>query len=89
MSVFSNGTEWDNWSANWCGTCIHDRLGKGSKDTECPLILEMFMGDEPKQIIKNPGHDYTTTICTSWSDKVDLPVDKPVEKVPGQLEMEF
>lgn len=87
MSAFANGTEWDNWSANWCGTCIHDRLGKGDENTECPLILDMMMGETPKQIIRK-GWDYSKTICTSWSDRVDSG-PKPVEKIPGQLEMEF
>jgi hypothetical protein len=80
MSVFANGTEWDNWSANWCSSCIHDAKG------DCPIILQMFMGEEPKQILK--GRDYTTTICTKWSDTVDSG-PKPVEQVPGQLRMEF
>lgn len=86
MSVFANGYEWDNWSANWCGTCIHDRLGKGDANTECHLILEMIMDEEPKQILK--GKDYTTTVCTKWADKVDF-FKTPVKNVPGQLEMEF
>lgn len=86
MSLFSNSTMWDMWSANWCGTCIHDRLGKGDENTECPLILEMYMGEVPKQILR--GSDFTKTICTSWSDTVDSG-PKPVPVMPGQLRMEF
>lgn len=84
--LFSNSTMWDSWSSNWCGTCIHDRMGKGDENTECPLILDMMMGEEPKQILK--GKDYTTTVCTKWADKVDF-FKNPVENVPGQYEMEF
>lgn len=85
LSVFANGAEWDNWSANWCGTCIHDSMS-GKTENDCPLILDMFMGEHPKQILK--GRDYTTTVCTKWADEVHSST-KPVEIIPGQLEMEF
>lgn len=31
-AYFSNGSEWDAWSAAWCETCIHDateHVGRG------------------------------------------------------------
>lgn len=39
--AFSNGTEWDMWSSQWCNRCIHDI------NEDCPLILIGFMGRTP------------------------------------------
>lgn len=88
MSVFANGYEWENWSANWCRKCIHDTADFDQPDEGCPIILQMMLGETPREIIRKPGSDYTKTICTKWSDTVDCG-PKPVRKVPGQLELEI
>lgn len=43
--AFSNGSEWEIWSARWCGACVHDDEAEGG-DTYCPLIT--FAMVEPK-----------------------------------------
>jgi hypothetical protein len=41
--AFSNGFEWDHWSANWCGRCVNDA------DEGCPLVLVAMMGKTPAE----------------------------------------
>lgn len=41
--AFSNGFEWDNWSATWCGTCKHDDDFGG--DGQCPLLGVALIGE--------------------------------------------
>jgi hypothetical protein len=66
MSLFSNGSEWENWSANWCGRCIRDRLS-GQTEDECPLILDVMLGETPEEFYKNSARDYTSVLCTRFS----------------------
>lgn len=40
-SPFSNGFEWDHWSAHWCERCVHN-------DT-CPLIEVALMNLTPAE----------------------------------------
>lgn len=49
--IFSNGTEWELWSREWCENCIgdHGHHVDGS-NPGCPIILDMFMGNHPSSI---------------------------------------
>lgn len=54
MSAFSNGTEWDCWSARWCHTCLRDGMGLAPEhpDAElyCPIVTEALVGEKtPEQ----------------------------------------
>lgn len=83
--VFSNATEWDIWSANWCQRCIMD------KDEDCPIVLELFLGNHPPQITKN-GPGLSDIHCQSFVvDLGETPEDTTEEatSVSGQYEMEF
>lgn len=59
---FSNGAEWDAWSANWCERCRVDL------NDECPLItMAVVDGLTPPQWRpyrpNSLGHQY---LCTSF-----------------------
>lgn len=45
---FSNGTEWEIWSYNYCNKCFHDRRAwrDGMYEEGCPLIVQS-MNREP------------------------------------------
>jgi hypothetical protein len=54
--AFSNGTEWECWSYNWCGRCLRDapfrNMGKGSG---CPLVLLAMCGEQtPAEWLEQP-----------------------------------
>jgi hypothetical protein len=42
-AAFSNGFEWDRWSAKWCGRCAED------VDESCSLVMIGFMGRKPAE----------------------------------------
>lgn len=46
--AFSNGTEWDAWSAGWCNRC--------TKTSTCTILDELFLGEGtiPEQWIPGP-----------------------------------
>lgn len=46
--AFSNGTEWDVWSSEWCSRCVNDT------DDNCPLILVAMMGRTPSEWFEQP-----------------------------------
>lgn len=60
--AFSNGTEWEIWSYNWCDRCLVDApFRNGISNMGCPLILTAMLGDEiPAEWIEQEDgiHDY-------------------------------
>lgn len=45
-SAFSNGTEWECWSANWCDRCLRDApFRNGISSQGCPLLLVAMTGE--------------------------------------------
>jgi hypothetical protein len=47
--AFSNGSEWEIWSANWCQKCVHEKaLREGRDSLGCPLVaVAMCHGRTP------------------------------------------
>jgi len=53
---FSNGFEWDCWSAHWCRCCAKDEWGTAPEGTSCPLLEVVFCHEKtPSQW--TPGTD--------------------------------
>lgn len=42
MTAFSNGTEFEIWSANWCGNCAKD----DGETVFCPILDTVFCDSE-------------------------------------------
>lgn len=56
MTAFSNGSEYDAWSASWCRKCIHDDMGTAPGGTYCPIISSVQLTNQiPPQW--SPGTD--------------------------------
>jgi hypothetical protein len=69
---FSNGTEWELWSANWCFAPCHNpvemawqRYEEGKRKTApkdfpggCPLIQCAMMGRTPTEWLEQPDDGY-------------------------------
>jgi len=55
VPAFSNGTEGEVWTANWCYRCLRDapfrNMGKGSG---CPLVLVSLMSRTPAEWLDGP-----------------------------------
>ena len=92
-SPFSNGTQWEIWSANVCGAgegCIHDSTF-GQSDEElgaevnCPLITLSLMQVWPKEweVRKVPfttvdgGESFYETPGACTEFRDDLPAEQP------------
>lgn len=48
-AVFSNGTEWEIWSYNWCHNCTKDSEELVDQGKGCPHILTALIGEKPKE----------------------------------------
>lgn len=56
VTAFSNGFEYDAWSASWCAMCLHDELGHAPEGTYCPILTDVMANNEvPAQW--TPGTD--------------------------------
>lgn len=56
MTAFSNHTEFEYWSENWCGRCTKDDMGLAPEGTYCP-ILELPMCENRVPPEWSPGTD--------------------------------
>lgn len=55
--AFSNGTEWEMWSANWCARpCTMD------KNEDCPLIMVALLGRTPAEWLPQPADRYPSDV---------------------------
>lgn len=56
---FSNGTEGDEWIANWCDRCLVDApYRNGISPTGCPLILTALLGQTPAEWLDGPRDEH-------------------------------
>lgn len=80
-SPFSNSTEGDAWTANWCDRCAHDA---GAPDDGCPILLVGLMGKTPAEWLPGDrlrlGDSYRCEEFRKARRKPPAVVD-----VPGQL----
>jgi hypothetical protein len=70
---FSNGFEWDAWSAGWCAWCLNEET--------CPLLDLVFIeGRTPQEW--QPGADGvlgpTRYFCTAFQLRPEMPTLYPV-----------
>ena len=66
---FSNGFEWDCWSAAWCHRCVHD----SDEDSGCPLQgVALLLGKTPSQWVSGELLGLETRYsCNSFKDLPD------------------
>jgi hypothetical protein len=87
-SPFSNGTEGECWTANWCGRCVHDKaFREGKASTGCDLMLIALCGKTPVEWMRQDGHRLGDQYhCIEFRDERDGPKDppKPPPQIPGQ-----
>jgi hypothetical protein len=77
VSAFSNGFEWERWSARWCETCRKDSLGlpASALETFCPIVgSAMVDGPTPREWVDDePGGLETRYTCTDYEPREDEP----------------
>lgn len=87
--AFSNGTEWEIWSYNWCERCTNDSPEMVDRGDGCSLIaVAMFEQKTPaewmEQEDRSPSDRYHCISFRSEDDGPD-PEPKPIPDPPGQL----
>lgn len=56
MTAFSNGSEYDAWSAHWCRKCARDETGTAPEGTYCSILGVALLDNKvPKEW--TPGRD--------------------------------
>lgn len=64
MSAFSNGTEFEAWSAAWCETCV------GSTEGNCKILLELLINNDSEKIKRGPlWSPQTVNYCLAYEMK--------------------
>jgi hypothetical protein len=95
---FSNGTEWELWSVNWCFAPCHNpvevawqRYEEGKRKTVpkdfpggCPLIQCAMMGRTPTEWLEQPDGYPRDYHCLEFRgpDDGDDPFDSPAPRPP-------
>lgn len=52
--AFSNGTEFEMWSENWCSRCTRD-----TEDNPCDILtVALVLGDRPVEWLPQPSESY-------------------------------
>jgi hypothetical protein len=91
MSAFSNGTEWEMWSANWCDRCEVDEPAREREefDKGCPLILQIMTGETPAEFFAQPAGSGDRYHCINFRGPDDGPDEPthPEDPIPGQGEL--
>lgn len=90
-SPFSNHTEWEIWSANWCENCRNDGMGVGKDTPQCELItVAVCYGRTPLEwLTASPdGNVPGEYHCINFRSR-DNPPDwgrepRPIPDPPGQ-----
>lgn len=78
--AFSNGTEWEMWSANWCERCIHDSPKLVDQGKGCPLIMLGMTGFIPAEWMEQPGDSPDRYHCIQFRNEDDGPGPEPQPK---------
>jgi len=88
-SAFSNNSQWDIWSGNWCDRCINDSPEKVDRGEGCPLIaVSLFEQKTPAAWMepedRSAGDRYH---CIYFRDEDEGPDPEPtpIPDPPGQL----
>jgi hypothetical protein len=65
-AAFSNGFEWDRWSARWCDTCTYEAT--------CPLIDMAYLGETPAEWTEvEPDGLETRYACSEYGPREGEP----------------
>lgn len=86
--AFSNNTDWEIWSYNWCeNDCVHDDAYQRDQTNEgCPIVLAALLGRTPREWLPGDPNDSTcgsqyTCIFYRHKDEDD-PDPKPLPDPP-------
>lgn len=59
VPAFSNGTEGEEWMANWCHRCLRDApFRNGISPTGCPIILVTMLSRTPAEFLDGPRDEH-------------------------------
>lgn len=90
-SPFSNSTEGECWTANWCDRCVHDKaFREGKASTGCDLMLIALCGKTPAEWMRQDGFRLGDQYhCIEFRDEDDgpPPPTEPEPTPPGQGEL--
>lgn len=91
--AFSNGTDWEIWSYNWCeNNCVHDAAyQRGETNEGCPLALVAMCGRTPREWLPGDPKDMTCGsqyTCVYYRHEDDDDPDAKPEPVPDPPGME-
>ncbi len=78
--AFSNGTEWEMWSENWCERCVHDSPALVDQGKGCPLIMLGMTGFIPAEWMEQPEGSPDRYHCIQFRDEDDGPGPEPQPK---------
>lgn len=67
MAVFSNGSQWEIWSYNWCGRCAKDSEELVDAGEGCPHILTAMLRGEARGL--DPRVDLGWYECADFEDR--------------------
>jgi hypothetical protein len=77
-SPFSNSTDWDIWSHNWCERCIHDRPARQDDyENACYLILVAMTNRTPIEFLPQPFPERWHCIEFRDEDDDEGPPEEP------------
>lgn len=81
---FSNHTDWEIWSYNWCERCRNDSPALIDQGKGCPLILVALMGKRPTEWLDGEGPSKYTCVEFRSEDDGPGPEPQPIPDPPGQ-----
>jgi hypothetical protein len=93
VPAFSNSTQWDIWSDEWCARCQHDVDADGVDGEGCPVSSAAMFGRTPVEWLRQPeGSKVGRFRCTEFVPRGEVAVDAPAEPapvsvLPGQLDL--
>jgi hypothetical protein len=86
FAYFSNGTEFDIWSANWCARCRHDAgYSDATPEKGCPLLPAALCGERIPEWLLNDeyvGDPVRRVTCLNFRDRDDPGGDEDHEPTP-------
>lgn len=92
--AFSNSTEWEVWSYNWCEECTKHSPELWDQGVGCPLIIIALNGRTPLEWAPDP--DGGSFVCSEFERRDDGDGDDPnptptpsppAEEMPGQTDI--
>lgn len=86
--AFSNHTEWELWSYNWCDRCRNDSPEMVDRGEGCPIILAALCQVTPSEWLEQSGPSVDRYHCVEFRDREDPgppPEPQPIPDPPGQL----